>query len=68
MLETDPAKICFIIFKCREVHAKVEVENPVETDNPEPGSDAVDEGFRTILEDFSSDATYQAASRLTLFT
>lgn len=55
----DPEKVCFIIIKAREVHAKVEVENPVESDNPEPASDAVDDNFRSILEDFASDATFQ---------
>jgi hypothetical protein len=59
MIETDPAKVCFIIVKAREVHAKVEVENPVEPENPETASDAADDGFRVILEDYASDATYQ---------
>lgn len=59
MIDMDPEKICFIIIKAREVHAKVEVENPVEADNPEPASDAVDDNFRSILEDFASDATFQ---------
>jgi hypothetical protein len=59
MLEMDPAKVCFVIIKAREFHVKVEVENPVESDNPEVASDAVDDGFRAILEDYASDATYQ---------
>ena len=59
MIETDPAKLCFVIVKAREVQAKVEVENPVDRENPEAASDAVDDNFRSILEDFASDATYQ---------
>ncbi|HSR54650.1 MAG TPA: DUF3775 domain-containing protein [Alphaproteobacteria bacterium] len=59
MLETDPAKICFVILKAREIHAKVEVENPTEPETREVASDAVDDGFRAILEDYASDATYQ---------
>ena len=59
MIETDPAKLCFVVIKAREVHAKVEVENPVEPENRETASDAVDDGFRAILEDYASDATYQ---------
>lgn len=59
MIETDPTKICFIVVKAREVQAKVEVENPVDSAAPEPASDAPDEGFRQVLEDFADDATYQ---------
>jgi hypothetical protein len=59
MLDIDPAKICFIIVKTRELHAKVPVENPVDPDLPEPASNASDDAFRSILEDFASDATYQ---------
>jgi hypothetical protein len=59
MIATDPAKLCFIVIKAREVHAKVEVENPVEAETRETASDAVDDGFRAILEDYASDATYQ---------
>lgn len=59
MLNMDSAKVCFIIVKARELHAKVPVENPVEDGSPEPASNASDEGFRSILEDFASDATYQ---------
>lgn len=58
-MEMDPAKVCFVIAKAREFHAKVEVENPVESDNPEVASDAVDDDFRAILEDYASDSTYQ---------
>jgi hypothetical protein len=47
MIETDPAKVCFIIVKAREVHAKVEVENPVEPENPETASDAPDAANET---------------------
>lgn len=59
MLTIDPAKVCFVIVKARELHAKVPVENPVEDGASEPASNASDEGFRAILEDFASDATYQ---------
>ncbi|MDH3242750.1 MAG: DUF3775 domain-containing protein [Alphaproteobacteria bacterium] len=59
MIETDPAKLCFVVIKAREIHAKVEVENPVEPETQETASDAVDDGFRAILEDYASDATYQ---------
>ena len=59
MIQTDPSKLCFVVIKAREVHAKVEVENPVEPEIRESASDAVDDGFRAILEDYSSDATYQ---------
>jgi len=59
MIETDPAKLCFVVIKAREVHAKVEVENPVEPETRETASDAVDDGFRAVLEDYASDATYQ---------
>ena len=59
MIETDPAKLCFVIVKAREIHAKVEVENPVDSTTREVASDAVDDGFRAILEDYASDATYQ---------
>jgi hypothetical protein len=45
-------KVCFIVVMAREIHAKVP---PVEQD---PASDAVDDDFREILEDFSDDAMY----------
>ncbi len=35
------------------------MENPVEAETGETASDAVDDGFRAILEDYASDATYQ---------
>jgi hypothetical protein len=46
-------KVCFIAVMAREIHAKVP---PVEED---PASDAADDGFREVLEDFADDPTYQ---------
>jgi uncharacterized protein DUF3775 len=46
-------KVCFIVVLAREIHAKVA---PVEQN---PASDAADDGFREVLEDFANDATYQ---------
>lgn len=46
-------KVCFIATMARELHAKVP---PQEED---PASDAVDDDFREILEDFEDDPTYQ---------
>lgn len=51
MLTISPDKVCFLIIKAREFDAKVE---PVE---PDPASDAVDDGAREILEDYPGDAT-----------
>jgi hypothetical protein len=53
MLQIDPEKVCFIIIKARQFHAKVEVVEPA------PGSNPSDEDFREVLEDYSDDATYQ---------
>lgn len=50
-LEIDPALLAFIILKARAFDAKV---TPVE---PEPGSNAADDGEREILEDYPSDLT-----------
>jgi hypothetical protein len=52
MLQIDPDKVCYIIVKSREFDAKVE---PVE---PDPGSNAADDGERVILEDFADDPTF----------
>jgi Protein of unknown function (DUF3775) len=46
-------KVCFIVVMAREIHAKVP---PAVQD---PASDATDDNFREILEDFSNDAMYQ---------
>jgi hypothetical protein len=46
-------KLGFIIVKAREFDAKVE---PVE---PDPGSNAADDGEREILEDYADDPTYE---------
>ena len=43
-LNIDPGKVCFIILKAREFDAKVD---PVE---PDPGSNAADDGERAVLE------------------
>jgi len=44
--------VCFIIYKAREFEAQAEV---VEED---PGSNAVNEGFRGVLASYSDDATF----------
>lgn len=46
-------KVCFIATMARELHAKV----PPQEENP--ASDAVDDDFREILEDFAGDPMYQ---------
>ena len=46
-------KVCFIVVMAREIHAKVP---PMEQD---PASDATDDNFREVLEDFADDAMYQ---------
>ena len=51
-LDISPEKVCFVIFKAREFHAKVEVVEP------DPGSNASDEDVRVVLEDYADDATY----------
>ena len=50
-LEIDPALVEFIILKARAFDAKVP---PVE---PDPGSNAADDGERGVLEDYPSDQT-----------
>ena len=50
-INIDPGKVCFIILKAREFDAKVD---PVE---PDPGSNAADDGERAVLEDYPDDAT-----------
>jgi hypothetical protein len=50
-LEIDPAMLEFIILKARAFDVKTP---PVE---PDPGSNAVDDGERGVLEDYPSDET-----------
>ncbi|HUH86238.1 MAG TPA: DUF3775 domain-containing protein, partial [Stellaceae bacterium] len=50
-LNISVEKVCYIIVKAREFDAKVE---PVE---PDPGSDAADDGEREVLEDYADDPT-----------
>ena len=49
MLQIDPEKVCFLIFKAREFDAKVDVVEP------DPGSNLADEGMRGVLEDYPDD-------------
>ena len=49
-ISTD--KVCFVIVKAHEFHAKVEVVEP------DPGSNPSDEDFRQVLEDYADDPTY----------
>lgn len=49
MLQIDPQKVCYLIFKAREFDAKVEVIEP------DPGSNPSDEGMRGVLEDYEDD-------------
>jgi hypothetical protein len=55
-LNISPEKIGFIILKARAFDAKVD---PVD---PDPGSNAADDGESEILEDFADDATYAELS------
>jgi hypothetical protein len=52
-LAISPEKVCFFIAKAREFDVK-----DVVTD-PESGSNAVDEGMLSVLEDHPDDPTYQ---------
>lgn len=45
-------KVCFIVVKAREFHAKVAVVEP------DPGSNPSDEDFREVLEDYADDPTH----------
>lgn len=53
MLNMSPEKICYVIVKAREFEVP---EDVVEED---PGSDAVDDGFRGVLAAYPDDPTYQ---------
>lgn len=48
-LAIDPDKVCYIIVRLRQLHAKVA---PVE---PDPASNETDDGFREVLEDYADD-------------
>lgn len=52
MREIETGKVCFVVVKARELGAKVDV------DDPDSGSNASDDGMRSILEDFADDGTY----------
>lgn len=53
MLSISPEKVCFIIIKARQFDAKIP---PVE---PDPGSNAIDERFFDVLEDYPDDPVVQ---------
>jgi len=48
-LGIDPDKVCYLIVRARQFHAKVEAIEP------DPGSNMSDDGFREILEDYDDD-------------
>ncbi len=50
-ISIDPEQMCFIILKAREFDAKVA------PDDPDSGSDAIDDREIDILEDFADDPT-----------
>jgi len=50
-ISTD--KVCFFVLKAREFEAKDVVTEP------DPASNATDDGMRAVLEDHRNDATYQ---------
>jgi len=49
MLQIDPRKVCYLIFKAREFDAKVAVVEP------DPGSNPTDDDMRGVLEDYPDD-------------
>ena len=53
MLALSPETVCFIIVKARAFDAK---EGIVESD---PGSNASDEGMRSVLEDYADDPVFE---------
>ena len=53
MLALTLEKACFVIVKAREFDALVEV------DDPDPGSNAADDGMRGVLEDYPDDPTHE---------
>ena len=52
-INISPEKVCFLIVKARAFDAKVD---PVE---PDPASNAADDGERGVLEDYADDLTFQ---------
>lgn len=55
MLELDTNKVCYIIVKAREFDAQTDVVEP------DYGSDAIDDGFRQVLEAYADDPTFDEA-------
>ena len=53
MDQLSAEKVCFILIKAREFEAQEEVVEP------DPGSNAIDEGFRGSLEAYADDPTYE---------
>lgn len=52
MDQLSPDKVCYIIIKAREFEAQEDVVEP------DPGSNAIDEGFRGVLEAYADDPTF----------
>ena len=52
MLELDTDKVCHLVIKARELDAQIDVVEP------NYGSDAIDNGFRQVLEAYADDATF----------
>ncbi len=53
MLALTSEKVASLILKAREFDAKVEV------DDPDPGSNASDDGMLSVLEDYADDPTFE---------
>lgn len=51
LLRIDPEKVCWLVFKVRELRGKEAAEDLYE------GSDAIDDGFMAVLERRADDAT-----------
>ena len=56
MLAISPEKVFFVIVKSREFDVKVEVEEP------DPGSNAADDGMSAVLQDYQDDPSYDEAA------
>lgn len=56
MLAVSPEKVFFVIVKSREFDVKVEVEEP------DPGSNAADDGMAAVLQDYQDDPSYDEAT------
>jgi hypothetical protein len=52
-LNIDPEKVCFLILKAREFDAKVE------PNEPDPGSNPIDDDEREILVDYAGDPSLE---------